>query len=143
MKPSAIGILGAILVCPAIASAIIALPPLDERVRDAEVIAVGTIKRTAGDENWLTGHFVVERVLKGNAKPGDKIPVRWKSPPAKQADDPNRPRLPDYTFRPAVGSRLIGLLPSRKDKKNPHTLTWGSTERVESEGKIQAALKGK
>lgn len=142
MKPAMLVVLSALVLVPGNAGAIIAIPPLEERVGQAEVIVVGTITRLKDDGGWIVGEVVVERSLKGVAKAGDKIPVRWKSPPAKDAN-PNLPQVADYTFRPDLDVRLIILLPPRKDASEPYLLNWGSTERLEDEAKIREALAAK
>ena len=122
------------------AFAAIALEPLDKRVADAAIIVTGKITQEKTEDGWHHGHITVAKVIKGDAKVGGKISVRWKVAPPPPP--PGVPRLPDYTYRPPLDMERVIMLRPLKEGDKSHSLNWGCAEHPEMEEKIAELAKG-
>lgn len=85
--------------------------PLDDVVRDSDVIVVGTLS-DVGESSWAgwdfgNGTITVNDVLWGDAHVGDRLRLRW--------DNPSDLACPRVEHAPIAGVRCIWLLTRSRD----------------------------
>jgi hypothetical protein len=101
--------------------------PTDELIADSDLIVVGALEETTeytrGDRSFGRGTIVVERVLWGRAREGDRLPLRWSN-----ASTISCPRV---EHAGSAGRRIIWLLERGR----------GGTVRADHPGRVLPLLE--